>query len=59
MAGYPHITVPMGTVHELPVGLSFISRAYNEPELLKMAYAFEQASKKRVPPKFLMTSIPS
>ncbi len=58
MAGYPHITVPMGTVHELPVGLSFISGAYKEPELLKMAYAFEQASKKRVMPKFIMTSIP-
>jgi amidase len=58
MAGYPHITVPMGTVHELPVGLSFISGAYTEPELLKIAYAFEQASKKRVAPKFIRTSIP-
>ncbi len=58
MAGYPHITVPMGTVHELPVGLSFISGAYTEPELLKLAYSFEQASKKRVPPKFIMSSIP-
>jgi amidase len=48
----------MGTVHELPVGLSFISGAYTEPELLKLAYSFEQASKKRVPPKFIMSSIP-
>ncbi|MGZ8515877.1 MAG: amidase [Chitinophagaceae bacterium] len=57
MAGYPHITVPMGTVHELPVGLSFITGAYKEDELLKIAYAFEQASKKRMAPKFLKTLI--
>lgn len=55
MAGYPHITVPMGTVFELPVGLSFIAGAYKEDELLKIAYAFEQASKKRAAPKFLKT----
>ncbi len=58
MAGYPHITVPMGTVHELPVGLSFIARAYEEPVLFSIAYAYEQASKKRTAPKFLKT-IPS
>jgi amidase len=55
MAGYPHITVPMGTIYELPVGLSFIAGAYKEDELLKIAYAFEQASKKRIAPKFLKT----
>ncbi len=55
MAGYPHITVPMGNVHELPVGLSFISGAYKEGELLGMAYAYEQASKKRIAPKFRKT----
>lgn len=55
MAGYPHITVPMGKVHELSVGLSFIAGAYREGELLAMAYAFEQASNKRTPPKFLKT----
>jgi amidase len=55
MAGYPHITVPMGTIHELPVGLSFIAGAYKEDELLKIAYAYEQASKKRTAPKFLKT----
>lgn len=55
MAGYPHITVPMGTVHELPVGLSFIAGAYKEGELLAIAYAYEQASKKRMAPKFLKT----
>jgi len=53
MAGYPHITVPMGKVHELPAGLSFIAGAYKEPELLAMAYAYEQASKKREAPKFI------
>ncbi len=55
MAGYPHITVPMGTVHELPVGLSFIAGAYQEGELLQIAYAYEQASQKRMAPKFLKT----
>jgi len=53
MAGYPHISVPMGVVHGLPVGLSFIAGAYKEDELLKIAYAYEQASKKRSKPKFL------
>lgn len=52
MAGYPHITVPMGTIHNLPVGLSFFSTAYDEPGILKVAYAYEQASKKRIVPKF-------
>ncbi len=53
MAGYPHITVPMGTVHHLPVGLSFISGAYKEGELFGIAFAFEQASQKRHIPSFL------
>jgi amidase len=53
MAGYPHITVPMGHVHELPVGLSFISGAYQEGPLLSIAYAYEQASKKRMTPSFM------
>jgi amidase len=57
MAGYPHITVPMGTVHELPVGLSFIAGAYKEAEIIKLAYSFEQATKKRVAPKFIKSSI--
>ncbi|MGZ3757018.1 MAG: amidase [Mucilaginibacter sp.] len=52
MAGYPHITVPMGLVHGLPVGLSFISTAYAEGEIIKLGYAYEQASKKRVAPEF-------
>jgi amidase len=52
MAGYPHITVPMGFIHGLPVGLSFISTAYDEAGIIKLGYAYEQASKKRTPPKF-------
>src|SRR5580658_552266 len=52
MAGYPHITVPMGTVMELPVGISFVGGAYTEPQLLGIAYGYEQASKKRVSPGF-------
>ena len=52
MAGYPHITVPMGSYQELPIGISFISSAYKEGEIIKLGYAFEQASKKRVAPKF-------
>jgi amidase len=52
MAGYPHITVPMGAAHDLPIGLSFFSTAYKEGDIIKLAYAYEQASKKRVMPKF-------
>jgi amidase len=53
MAGYPHITVPMGTVMDLPVGISFVGGAYTEPQLLTIAYAYEQASKRRVAPGFI------
>ncbi len=53
MAGYPHITVPMGFIHELPIGFSFFGTAYSEAELIKMAYAFEQATMIRKAPKFL------
>ncbi|MFQ5637912.1 MAG: amidase [bacterium] len=52
-AGYPNITVPAGFVHGLPVGISFFSRAYSEPVLIKIAYAFEQATKHRKRPQFL------
>lgn len=52
MAGFPHITVPMGFVHSLPVGISFFGGAYSEASLLGIAYAYEQASKKRKKPDF-------
>jgi amidase len=55
VAGYPHITVPAGYVFGMPVGLSFFGGAYSEGKLIKMAYAFEQASKARRAPKFLPT----
>jgi amidase len=54
-AGYPSITVPMGSVNDLPIGLSFLSTAYDEPNLLAIAYAYEQASKKRFLPRFKPT----
>jgi amidase len=56
-AGYPHITLPMGMLHQLPIGISFIADAYQEAELIKITYAFEQATKKRVAPKFIPTAI--
>ena len=52
VAGYPHITVPAGFVLGLPVGISFVGAAWSEPQLIAMAYAFEQASKARRAPKF-------
>jgi amidase len=52
VAGYPHITVPAGQVHGLPVGLSFFSAAWSEPVLIRLAYAFEQATKVRQLPAF-------
>jgi amidase len=56
VAGYPSITVPAGFVFGLPVGLSFFGRAWSEPTLLKLAYAFEQATKLRKMPRFLPTA---
>ncbi|MGA2176443.1 MAG: amidase [Verrucomicrobiota bacterium] len=53
VAGYPNITVPAGDISGLPVGISFFGRAYSEPVLLKIAFAFEQATKHRKAPKFL------
>ena len=53
VAGYPHITVPAGYIFGLPVGISFFAKAWQEPSLIKYAYAFEQAGKVRKPPQFL------
>jgi amidase len=51
-SGYPHITVPVGMIYDLPVGFSFFGASYSEPALLGFAYAFEQATNKRQLPGF-------
>lgn len=56
VAGYPNITVPAGFVFGLPIGISFFGRAWSEPVLLKLAYAFEQATRHRRPPTFPPTA---
>ena len=56
VAGYPHITVPAGYIFGLPVGLSFFGGAWQEPMLIKLAYAFEHITSVRVSPEFLPTA---
>jgi amidase len=53
VSGYPHITVPAGYVFGLPVGLSFLGKAWQEANLIRFAYAFEQATQLRRMPRFL------
>ncbi|MBV1776462.1 amidase [Burkholderiaceae bacterium DAT-1] len=53
VAGYPHVTVPAGQVGGLPVGLSFVGMAFSDAQLLGMAYAYEQGTRKRQSPRYL------
>src|SRR4029077_12590667 len=56
VAGYPHITVPAGYFRGVPVGISFFGRAWSEPTLITLAYAYEQATRHRHPPAFAPTA---
>lgn len=56
VAGYPHITVPAGFASGLPVGVSFFGKAFSEMTLIRIAYAYEQATKHRRAPRFLPTA---
>jgi amidase len=53
LAGYPLVTVPAGVSYGLPVGITFMGRAWSEPTLIRLAYAFERASRARRMPRFL------
>ena len=53
VAGYPHLTVPMGAVRGLPVGISFIGAKWSDARILALGHAYEQASHARIEPRFL------
>lgn len=53
VAGYPHLTLPMGNIKELPVGLSFIGPKWSDALILSLGYAYEQASRKIIEPRYL------
>jgi amidase len=55
ISGYPAITVPMGFVDELPVGVTFFGRAWSEPLLIEIAYSYEQGTKHRRTPRYIIT----
>ncbi|HYM49324.1 MAG TPA: hypothetical protein VET65_02015, partial [Candidatus Limnocylindrales bacterium] len=55
IVGYPIVVVPMGFTFGLPLGISFFGTAFSEPTLIKLAYAFEQATHFRQQPQFLPT----
>ena len=59
VAGYPNINVTAGFIHGLPVGISFFGRAWSEPTLIRLAYAFEQATNVRQAPRFLPAAGPA
>jgi amidase len=58
VAGYPHLTVPAGQVQGLPVGISFVGRAFSEERLLNLGYAFEQGTRHRQAPRYRPRSVP-
>ena len=55
ISGYPAITVPMGFVSDMPVGLTFFGRAWSEPVLIEIAYSYEQASRHRKAPEYKLS----
>ena len=55
ISGYPAISVPMGFIENLPVGITFFGRAWSEPVLIEIAYSYEQGTKHRKAPKYLVT----